>query len=128
MPLLRIELVGHANESDKELTSEDVDNNKSARNNKASLLLQPAKKHEDGEVDSIARLKECLQLAEASCTRLEKLYKKYRLRWLEERYRVKVMEEYVPSGISTCSPRQIAWDAPSPTQSSNEAYDRYGYY
>ncbi|KAG2741461.1 hypothetical protein P692DRAFT_20750737 [Suillus brevipes Sb2] len=122
MPLLRIELVGNANESAQELTSKDVNNKKSERNDKASLLLQPAQKHEDddSEMDSIARLKERLELAEMGCARLQQLYQKYRLRWLEENYRVRMMEEYAPSEISICPPHQIAWNAPSPTQSEYE--------
>ncbi|KAG1859420.1 hypothetical protein C8R48DRAFT_673963 [Suillus tomentosus] len=117
MPFLRIELVDHTNESDEKLTSEEDDgDNKSAWNDKASLLLLPTKKHRDGEVDPIARMEERLQLAEMNSARLEELYQKYRLRWLEENYRVRVMKEHTPSGISTFSPRQIAWDAPSPPQ------------
>lgn len=65
-------------------------------------------------------MEERLQLAEINCTRLEELYQKYRLRWLEENYWVRVMKEHTPSGISTFSSRQIAWDAPSPTQSMLE--------
>ncbi|KIK37770.1 hypothetical protein CY34DRAFT_108953 [Suillus luteus UH-Slu-Lm8-n1] len=118
MPSLRIELVGNAIESAQ--TSKDVNNNKSERNDKASLLLQLAQKHEDDEVDSIARLKERLQLAEMSCARLQQQFQKYRLRWLEESYRVRMMKEYAPSEISICSPHQIAWEAPSPTQSEYE--------
>jgi hypothetical protein len=61
-------------------------------------------------------LTERLRLAEINCLRLERLYQKYRLCWLEENYGVRVLEEYAPHGISTCSPRQIPWDAPSPTE------------
>ncbi|KAG2112777.1 hypothetical protein DEU56DRAFT_919806 [Suillus clintonianus] len=71
-------------------------------------------------LDSIVRLKERLQMAEMGCETLRNLYQIYRLRWLEENYRARMMEKYVPSGISTCSPHQIAWDAPSPTQSEYE--------
>lgn len=78
--------------------------------------------HETGDAESVARLKERLQLAELGCSRLAELYQKYRLRWLEEHYRAKVLEEYAPRGIDTCSAHQIAWDAPSPIQSMSYAH------
>jgi hypothetical protein len=64
----------------------------------------------------VANLEERVKRAESGCLRLEELYKKYRLRWLEEYHRANVLEEYAPSGIDTCSARQIMWDAPSPAQ------------
>lgn len=64
--------------------------------------------------ESVAELKERLRLAELNCVKLGELYQTYRLRWLEENYRATILEEYAPNGISTISPRQIAWDAPSP--------------
>jgi hypothetical protein len=75
---------------------------------------------EKHEVDSITSLKERLQLAEMECSRLESLHQKYRLRWLEENYRARLLKEYAPDGISTCSPHQIAWNAPSPAQSMSD--------
>ncbi|KAG2740717.1 hypothetical protein P692DRAFT_20881158 [Suillus brevipes Sb2] len=68
--------------------------------------------------DSMADVKERLQRAELGCSRYEELYKKYRLRWLEETYRARILEQYAPNGISTISPGQITWDAPSPIQYS----------
>jgi hypothetical protein len=136
--LARVELVGNADESSEEIagvrsvtttnrsqnssyTSEaNVDGNGlSTRINDVSLA--PANSHEEGKVDTMAKLKERLRLAEMNCSRLEELYQKYRLRWLEENYRVRVLEEYAPNGVSTCSPHQIPWDAPSPTQSTSDA-------
>jgi hypothetical protein len=64
----------------------------------------------------MADVKERLKHAELGCSRLEELYKKYRLHWPEENYRARILEEYAPSGISTTSPGQITWDAPSPIQ------------
>ncbi|KAG2339570.1 hypothetical protein BDR05DRAFT_951064 [Suillus weaverae] len=81
--------------------------------------LLPEQSHETGEADSVAELEEQLQLAELGCSRLEELYQKYRLRWLEESYQAGVLEEYTPSGVSTCPPHQITWDAPSPIQSND---------
>ncbi|KAG2086458.1 uncharacterized protein F5147DRAFT_659214 [Suillus discolor] len=78
---------------------------------------QPANEHEKDKVDSMAKLKERLQLAEKINSRLEQLYQKYRLRWLEESYRARVLEEYAPEGVSTYPPHQISWNAPSPAQS-----------
>ncbi|KAG2740235.1 hypothetical protein P692DRAFT_20671649, partial [Suillus brevipes Sb2] len=93
-------------------------NDHSAQDSCNNLLL-PVKSHEDGDEasESMAKLKERLNLAEMNCSRLEGLYQKYRHRWLEENYRARILEEYAPEGISTHSPRQIAWDAPSPAQS-----------
>lgn len=64
----------------------------------------------------MADVKERLRRAELGCSRYEELYKKYRLRWLEETYRARILEQYAPNGISTISPGQITWDAPSPIQ------------
>jgi hypothetical protein len=68
----------------------------------------------------MAKLKERLQLAEKINSRLEQLYQKYRLRWLEESYRARVLEEYAPEGVSTYPPHQISWNAPSPAQSTSK--------
>ncbi|KAG2059278.1 hypothetical protein BDR06DRAFT_1003413 [Suillus hirtellus] len=65
----------------------------------------------------MAKLKERLQLVEKINSRLEQLYQKYRLRWLEESYQARVLEEYAPEGVSTYPPHQISWNAPSPAQS-----------
>ncbi|KAG1863294.1 hypothetical protein C8R48DRAFT_773346 [Suillus tomentosus] len=119
---LRIELAGDIDQRGKELTSYGASEVNAddclAGENKTSLL--PVKNHEAGEVESIENLKERLKLAELSCTRLEELYQTYRLRWLEENYRARVLEVYAPPGINTCSPHQITWNAPSPNQSENE--------
>ncbi|KAG2126798.1 hypothetical protein DEU56DRAFT_915918 [Suillus clintonianus] len=116
---LRIELVGDAKGSSEELAGISElnvdDNDSSARDNGAPLPLVIV--HDKGEVDSMIELKERLRLAEIKCSQLEALYQKYRLRWLEENHRVKVLKGYAPYGISTCSPHQIPWSAPSPTQS-----------
>ncbi|KAG1868017.1 hypothetical protein C8R48DRAFT_771726 [Suillus tomentosus] len=119
---LRIELVGNTNPRGEGREVEDDDNRLSAaENNEVGLV--PVKIHRRGEAahgtgdaESVAKLKERLQLAELGCSRLTELYQKYRLRWLEEYYRAKVLEEYAPHEIDTCSPHQIAWDAPSPIQ------------
>ncbi|KAG1873145.1 hypothetical protein F4604DRAFT_1925635 [Suillus subluteus] len=71
----------------------------------------------------MAKLKERLELVETNCSRMEELYQKYRHRWLEENYRVRALQEYAPEGISAWSSRQIAWDAPSPTQSELQEND-----
>ncbi|KAG1852375.1 hypothetical protein C8R48DRAFT_676213 [Suillus tomentosus] len=99
---LRIELVDNVNA-----------NSPSAWNNEVPLL--PVINDEKSHVGSTTELKERLQLAETNCSRLEGLYQKYRLRWLEENYRARVLKEYAPDWVSTCSPRQIPWDSPSPT-------------
>ncbi|KAG1771811.1 hypothetical protein EDD22DRAFT_842622 [Suillus occidentalis] len=121
---LRIELVGNIDESGEELASaRSVDvtseatldgNGPSALNNGPPLL--PVNDDEKHETESITSLQKRLQLVEKECSRLESLHQKYRLRWLEETYRAKVLKEYAPEGTSTCSPRQIAWNAPSPAQ------------
>jgi hypothetical protein len=105
---------------------DDDDNRLSAENNEAALFLVKSHKggeaaHGAGDAESIAELKERLQRAELGCSRLTELYQKYRLRWLEEHHRAKVLEGYAPHGIDTCSAHQIAWDAPSPIQSMSDA-------
>ncbi|KAG2129633.1 hypothetical protein DEU56DRAFT_915138 [Suillus clintonianus] len=116
---VRIELVGDDNESREELATVcesniDVDD---PTLHKDVAPPQPANEHEKDQVDSMARLNERLQLVEMNCSRLEELYKIYRLRWLEENFRVRALQKYAPDGVSTYSPRQITWDAPSPAQS-----------
>ncbi|KAG1869705.1 hypothetical protein C8R48DRAFT_771094 [Suillus tomentosus] len=122
---LRIELIGDANQRVEPVGltgvrgADVVKNSPAAENNKAPLLL-PNHGLEAGEAESIAELKKQLQHAESSCSRLEELYQTYRLRWLEECYRAGILEKYAPSGISTCSPRQIEWNAPSPIQTNGD--------
>ncbi|KAG1874034.1 hypothetical protein C8R48DRAFT_769423 [Suillus tomentosus] len=125
---LRIELSCNAHQSSEKLTSHDVlnevdvgDNHPLTGDNKAPLLL--VETCETGEVESVAGLKERLKLAETGCARLEEMYQTYRLRWLEEIYRTKVLERYAPQGIDTCPPYQIPWNAPSPAQSEDEGED-----
>ncbi|KAG2093354.1 uncharacterized protein F5147DRAFT_779410 [Suillus discolor] len=69
--------------------------------------------------ESMADVKERLRRAELAYVQLEELYKKYRLRWLEENYCARILQEYAPNVIST-SPGQIPWDAPSPFQSDDD--------
>lgn len=98
----------------------DIDKNlSSVEHNENPILLREhnCETHED----SVDKLKERLRLADLRCSKLQELYQNYRLRWLEECYRVQILEEYTPIGISTYSPRQIAWDAPSPTQGISHA-------
>jgi hypothetical protein len=92
----------------------------SVEENEETLQL-PEHDHERREEESIVKLKERLRLAELGCSRLQAQYQMYRLRWLEENYRARILEEYAPDGISTCSPHQIEWDAPSPIQSRSDA-------
>ncbi|KIK46531.1 hypothetical protein CY34DRAFT_9656 [Suillus luteus UH-Slu-Lm8-n1] len=115
---LRIELGGNANPKGEGSEVDDDDNRLLAENNEESNEGGEAA-HGAGDEESIAKLKERLQLAELGCSRLAELYQKYRLRWLEEHHRVKVLEEYAPDGIDTCSAHQIVWDAPSPIQSDD---------
>lgn len=129
--LLRIELVDNATEISEELAINTSSHSRSSSwsseanvdVNKPTLRdsgapHRPMNEHGKDEVDSVAKLKERLQLAEKANTRLGQLYQNYRLRWLEECYQTRVLEEYAPKGVSTCSPHQITWDAPSPTQST----------
>ncbi|KAG2045725.1 hypothetical protein BDR06DRAFT_978004 [Suillus hirtellus] len=123
----RIELESYTNQKGEELTcsgasssptSEVNANNGLPGVNEAPHL--PVKDQETGEVESIDTLKERLKIAELSCARLEELYQTYRLRWLEENHRARVLEVYAPPEIDTCSPHQLAWNAPSPIQSEDE--------
>ncbi|KAG2129753.1 hypothetical protein DEU56DRAFT_758039 [Suillus clintonianus] len=117
MPSIRIEAAGNGNQRGEPIIvrATDVDKNSpSAEDNEAPALLEEHN-HEKNE-DSVAKLKEQLQLADLRYSKLEELYQKCRLRWLEECYRTKILEEYAPSEINTYSPRQITWNAPSPTQ------------
>lgn len=108
MYFIRIELVDNIN-----------DDSPLARSDEAPLPVS-AIHNEKGDVDATIELKERLQSAEMNCSRLNELYQKYRLRWLEEKYRARILKEYAPDGLSTCSPHQIAWDAPSPTPSTSK--------
>ncbi|KAG2738550.1 hypothetical protein P692DRAFT_20882543 [Suillus brevipes Sb2] len=118
---LRIELGGNTNPKGE---VDDDDNHLSAENNEESNDGGEAA-HGAGDKESIAKLKERLQLAELGCSRLAELYQKYRLHWLEEHHRAKVLEEYAPDGIDTCSAHQITWDAPSsPIQSDDGDNDK----
>ncbi|KAG1719885.1 hypothetical protein EDB19DRAFT_1836375 [Suillus lakei] len=124
---LRIELAGNANPKGKGSEVDVDDNRLSAGNNEVALLSVKShgrSKAGMGDAESQAKLKERLELAQLGCSRLGELYQKYRLRWLEEHYRAKVLEEYAPHGINTCSPHQIAWDAPSPIQSDDGEDDK----
>ncbi|KAG0693978.1 hypothetical protein DFH29DRAFT_881038 [Suillus ampliporus] len=55
-------------------------------------------------LDAVTDLQKRLEVAEKNCSHYFELYKKYRLRWLEENHRADILE----------SPAQIQWDAPSP--------------
>ncbi|KAG1824258.1 hypothetical protein EV424DRAFT_1346027 [Suillus variegatus] len=121
----RIEAAGNTSSSNQSgeakkpivLRATDVDKSTSSAGYNEAPVLLPENNGETGE-DSVAELKERLRLADLRYSELEELYKNYRLRWLEECYRTGILEEYAPNGISTYPPRQIAWDAPSPTQSN----------
>ncbi|KAG2346753.1 hypothetical protein BDR05DRAFT_997158 [Suillus weaverae] len=122
---LRIEISDSTDQKEK-LTSygvseADIDNNCPPSWNSEDLPHEAGRvDQETGMADSIARLKKQLEIAELGCLRLEELYKKYRLHWLEENYWAGVLEKYAPREIDTCSARQIAWDAPSPIQDDDE--------
>ncbi|KAG1761717.1 hypothetical protein EDD22DRAFT_953812 [Suillus occidentalis] len=94
----------------------------SVEENEKTLQL-PEHDCERREEESIVELKERLRLAELGCSRLQAQYQMYRLRWLEEQYRASILEEYAPAGISTYSPHQIEWDAPSPIPCNDEFED-----
>ncbi|KAG2739669.1 hypothetical protein P692DRAFT_201811395 [Suillus brevipes Sb2] len=121
----RIEITGNANQKSEHeglvgvslsyTSKADIEKSSALAENKEVLHL-PEHIHERCEEESIAKLKEQLRLAELGCSRLQAQYQVYRLRWLEEYHRARIFEEYVPIGVSTCSPRQIEWDAPSPIQ------------
>ncbi|KAG1837998.1 hypothetical protein F4604DRAFT_1941881 [Suillus subluteus] len=130
---LRIEIPSSANQKEElaghGVSDTDVDKNCHPAWNSEAPLMQ-VKSHEAGGVDreidgadSITKLKERLELAELHCSKFGELYQKYRLRWLEENHRARVLEKYAPSEIDTCSARQIPWDAPSPVQSDNDDDD-----
>lgn len=126
--LLRIELLCSC-DHDRDERCEELTQVRLAANsndhlpqNSCNNPLLPVTSHEDGDEASMVKLKERLKLAEMNCARLEGLYQKYRHRWLEENYRAMILEEYAPEGINTHSPRQIAWDAPSPAQSTLATY------
>ncbi|KAG2105841.1 uncharacterized protein F5147DRAFT_775154 [Suillus discolor] len=74
----------------------------------------------------MTELKEQLRLAELNCSKLGELYQKYRLRWLEENYWAMILEEYAPNGTCAISPRQIAWDTPSPFSTNPDDLENIG--
>ncbi|KAG2750962.1 hypothetical protein P692DRAFT_201804159 [Suillus brevipes Sb2] len=74
---------------------------------------EPASDAVDSEDITLTSLQACLDLVEKNCSRYFDLYKKYRLRWLEENHRAEVLEKYAPN-VDGYSPAQMPWDAPSP--------------
>jgi hypothetical protein len=52
-------------------------------------------------------------VAEKNSNHFYELYKKYRLRWLEEIHRANVLEKYAPPDVDCYTAAQIQWDAPS---------------
>jgi hypothetical protein len=91
----------------------------SVEENEEALQLP---KHDDErhKEESLVKLKEWRRLAELGCLRLQKQYQMYRLRWLEEHYRARILKKYAPAGISTYSHHRIEWDSPSPSQSMSD--------
>ncbi|KIK46546.1 hypothetical protein CY34DRAFT_104957 [Suillus luteus UH-Slu-Lm8-n1] len=63
---------------------------------------------------STTSLQARLEEVEKNCNHYLELYKKYRLRWLEEIHRTDILEKYAPPNVDGYSPAQIQWDAPSP--------------
>ncbi|KAG0701807.1 hypothetical protein DFH29DRAFT_875621 [Suillus ampliporus] len=132
---LQIEIAGNANQRSEHeglagagssyTRKADVEKGLASTENEEALHL-PKHNHERHEEESIAKLKEQLRLTELGCSRLQVQYQMYRLHWLEEYYRARILEEYVPTGINTCSPHQIEWDAPSPIQSDDAFEDITG--
>jgi hypothetical protein len=59
-------------------------------------------------------LRERLAVAEKNCNHFFELYKKYRLRWLEEIHCASILEKYAPSDVDCYTAAQMQWDAPSP--------------
>jgi hypothetical protein len=74
---------------------------------------EPASDAVDSEDITLTSLQARLDLVEKNCSRYFDLYKKYRLRWLEENHRAEVLEKYAPN-VDGYSPAQMPWDAPSP--------------
>ncbi|KAG1779680.1 hypothetical protein EV702DRAFT_1195053 [Suillus placidus] len=95
----------------------DVEKDLASTENEEAPLRLPECNHERHKEESIAKLKEQLRLAELGCSRLQVQFQVYRLHWLEECHQARILDEYAPIGIDTCSPHQIQWDAPSPIQS-----------
>ncbi|KAG1845192.1 hypothetical protein F4604DRAFT_1937098 [Suillus subluteus] len=118
LPFIRIEITGNTDERGEEIAGHGVSDVNGDEDCQKQAHLLPERDQETSE--SIAELKERLQHAEEGCLRLEELYRKYRIRWLEENYQASVLEKYALCGIDICSPRQLTWDSPSPIQSDNE--------
>ncbi|KAG2092133.1 uncharacterized protein F5147DRAFT_657753 [Suillus discolor] len=74
----------------------------------------PASDAVEDITSSITNLQARLDVVEKSCNHYFELYKKYRLRWLEEIHRTEILEKYAPPNVDCYSPAQIQWDAPSP--------------
>ncbi|KAG2737705.1 hypothetical protein P692DRAFT_20761134 [Suillus brevipes Sb2] len=64
--------------------------------------------------DAVTDLQRRLEVAEKNCSHYFELYKKYRLRWLEENHRADILERYAPPNVNCYSSAQLQWDAPSP--------------
>ncbi|KAG1726037.1 hypothetical protein EDD22DRAFT_849021 [Suillus occidentalis] len=118
---LAIEIAGNANQKSepKKLAGEGCREGLALSRERRGPPHLLEHSHKELEEESIPTLKEQLRLAELACSRLQVQYEKYRLRWLEENHRARILKEYAPAGISTWSPRQIDWNAPSPIQSDD---------
>ena len=67
----------------------------------------------------LADVRQRLAAAEKRCSHYFELFKKYRLRWLEENQRADILGKYAPPDVDPYSPAQIQWDAPSPCPGEN---------
>ncbi|KAG2092932.1 uncharacterized protein F5147DRAFT_657545 [Suillus discolor] len=56
---------------------------------------------------TLTGLQERLEVVEKNCSHYFELYKKYRLRWLEENHRAGILEKYAPPNVDSYSPAQI---------------------
>ncbi|KAG2110712.1 hypothetical protein DEU56DRAFT_758363 [Suillus clintonianus] len=111
---LRIELASKVNGGGEPAELASVSDAYVVKNRPSTENKDLPEHNRETHEESVAELKERLRLAELNISKLGELYRKYRLRWLEENHRATILEEYAPNGISTTSPGQIIWNAPSP--------------
>ncbi|KAG0692429.1 hypothetical protein DFH29DRAFT_882461 [Suillus ampliporus] len=58
-------------------------------------------------LDAVTDLQKCLEVAEKNCSHYFELYKKYRLRWLEENHRADILES---TTIGCCKGAELLCD------------------
>ncbi|KAG0708539.1 hypothetical protein DFH29DRAFT_870695 [Suillus ampliporus] len=88
--------------------------NRSSCTNGQGAYQHPNTKAQIPQVVEDLYLQERLAVVEKNCSHFFELYRKYRLRWLEEIHHANILEKYAPPDVDCYTAAQMQWDAPSP--------------